>query len=202
MMFANEQMTSQMGQLLEEGKHYWELQKQYLSLHSAEVLTRLLSTVALILILILVGSLVLLFGSFALAYWLGDLLGSSVLGFGIIALALLLVGLIVFANRKSWIVRPTTRFMVGLFSNSLAIPTQEAITLEKAHLRQQLEDNQREMKETATTLLAPLPEAKNRWDSAANLLQNGMSIYRGIQLGVSAIVALRSVFKLGRRKRK
>ena len=77
MLFANEQMTSQMGALLEEGRQYWNLQKKYLGLHTAEVLTRLLSRIALVLILILVGSLVLLFGSFALAFWLGALLDST-----------------------------------------------------------------------------------------------------------------------------
>ena len=91
MLFANEQMTSQMGALLEEGRQYWNLQKKYLGLHTAEVLTRLLSRIALVLILILVGSLVLLFGSFALAFWLGALLDSTTLGFCIIAGLLLLL---------------------------------------------------------------------------------------------------------------
>ena len=202
MLFANDRMTSQMGQLFEEGKQYWNLQKKYLGLHTAEVLTRLLSTLALVLVLVLIGSLVLLFGSFAIAFWLGELLDSSLLGFGIIAAVLLLVALLIYANRINWIVRPTTRFMVGLLASSLVVPSQEAITMEKAHLREQLESNQKEIKETATTLLDPLPDPKNRWDSAANLLQNGMSIYRGILLGVSAVTALRNIFKLGRKKRK
>lgn len=202
MLFANEQMTSQMGALLEEGRQYWNLQKKYLGLHTAEVLTRLLSRIALVLILILTGSLVLLFGSFALAFWLGTLLDSTTLGFCIIAGLLLLLAFVVYANRVNWIVAPTTRFLVSLLATSLVVPSQEGIAMEKSHLREQLDDYQRDMKDTANALLSPLPEAKNRWDSAANLFQNGMSIYRGIQLGVSAIVALRSVFKLGRRRKK
>ena len=202
MLFANEQMTAQMGQLLDEGRRYWDLQKKYLGLHLAEVLTRLLSTVALVLTLILVGSLVLLFGSFAMAYWLGNLTGSTTLGFGIIAAVLVLIAVVVYANRMSWIVLPTTRFMVSLLASSLAVPSQEGIAMEKAHLSEQLDANQRDMKDTATSLLAPPPESKNCWDTAANLFQDGMSSYRGIQLGVSAIVALRSVFKLGHRRRK
>lgn len=202
MMFVNEQMTSQMGHLFDEGRQYWNLQKQYLGLHTAEVLTRLLSTVALVLILILVGSLVLLFGSFALAFWLGDLLGSSMWGFGIIALVVLLLAVVIYVNRTAWIVRPTTRFLVGLLASSLPVPTQEGITMEKAHLREQLENNEREMKDSASTLLSPAPAAKNKWESAVNLFENGISLYRGIQLGVSAIVALRSVFKLGRKRKK
>ena len=200
-MFANEKTTAQMGHLFDEAKRYWELQKQHLCLNSAEILTRLFSTLVLVLILILVGSLVLLFGSFALAYWLGELLDSMLLGFGIIAGVLLLLALLVYANRYSWIVRPTTQFMVSLLASSLTVPTQEGITIEKAHLRQQMDENLRDLKESANTLLAPLPAAKNRWDSASYWFQNGMNIYRGIQLGASAIVALRTIFNLGRRRK-
>jgi hypothetical protein len=201
MMFANEKTTAQIGQLFDEAKRYWELQKQHLSLNSVEILTRLFSTLVLVLILILVGSLVLLFGSFALAYWLGELLDSMLLGFGIIASILLLLALMVYANRRSWIVRPTTQFMVSLLASSLAVPTQDGITIEKAHLRQQMDENLRDLKESANTLLAPLPAAKNRWDNASFWFQNGMNLYRGIQLGASAIVALRSIFKFGRKRK-
>ena len=72
------------------------MQKQYLSLHAAEVLTRLLSMVVLLIILILVGSMVLLFGSFAVAYWLGELLDSTLLGFAVIACLLLVMSLLVY----------------------------------------------------------------------------------------------------------
>ena len=201
MMFANEKTTAQIGQLFDEAKRYWELQKQHLSLNSVEILTRLFSTLVLVLILILVGSLVLLFGSFALAYWLGELLDSMLLGFGIIACILLLLALMVYANRRSWIVRPTTQFMVSLLASSLAVPTQDGITIEKAHLRKQMDENLRDLKESANTLLAPLPAAKNRWDNASFWFQNGMNLYRGIQLGASAIVALRSIFKFGRKRK-
>ncbi|MCR5180025.1 MAG: hypothetical protein K6C30_02245 [Bacteroidaceae bacterium] len=200
-MFNNEQLTAQMEHLFNEGRRYWELQKQYLSLQSVEVLTRLLSTVVLILILILVGSMVLLFASFALAFWLGEMLDSTLLGFGIIAGVLLLLFLLVYAKRNAWIVRPTTAFMVNLLASTLTVPTQEAIALEKEHLRQQLDDNQREIKETTSGLLAPQAQARNKWDRASNLFQNGMAIYRGIQMGVSVIAAVRGIFKLGRRRR-
>jgi len=202
MLFANEQMTSQMGTLLEEGRRYWKLQKEYLGLHLAEILTRLLSSIALVLILILVGSMVLLFASFAIAYWLAEVLGSTLLGFGIIALVLLLIALLVYANRINWIVVPTTRFMVGLLASSLPVPTQEGITMQKNHLQEQLEDNRQDLKETASNMLAPMPEARNGWENAAIWFQHGLNIYRGIQLGASAVVVFRNLFKIGRKKKK
>jgi hypothetical protein len=202
MTFSNEQTTSRMSQLFEQARRYLTLQKDYLSLNSVEILTRLFSAIALAAILILVGFLVILFGSFALAYWIGDMLGSHILGFVIIAGVLLASALLVYANRRAWIIMPTTRFMVGLLASKLTHPTEEAIAIEKEHLRQQLDDNQGEMKETANTLLAPLPEARNKWESASNLLQNGWTIFRGFQIALSAIEAARRVFGLGKKKKK
>lgn len=202
MTITNEQTTNRMSQLFEQAQRYLTLQKDYLSLNSVEVLTRLFSAIALAAILILAGFMVTLFGSFAIAYWLGDLLGSHILGFAIIAGVLLLCALIVYANRKAWIILPTTRFMVDLLASKLASPTTEGIAIEKEHLRQQLNENQGNIRETANTLLSPLPEARTRWESASNLFQNGMTIFRGLQIGLSAIEAARRVFGGGRRKKR
>ena len=175
MNFTNEQTTARMTDLFEQARRYLRLQKDYLSLHGVEVLTRLFSAIALAAILILVGFLVVLFGSFALAYWLGELLGSHILGFTIIAGVLLLCTLLVYANRKAWIVLPTTRFMVSLLTPQITIPTQEGITLEKERVHDQL---------------------------ATNLLQNGLTVYRALQLGLSAVAAARTVFGLGKLRRR
>lgn len=199
---TNEQTTDRMTKLFEQGRRYYALQKDYLSLHGAEVLSRLFSAIALTAIFILVGFMVILFGSFALAYWIGDLLGSHILGFVIIAGVLLVGTLLVYANRKSWIVLPTTRFMVNLLTPKMVYPTQEGIAVEKEHLHKQLDENTSEIKETANAIFAPMPEARNRWESASNLFQNGMTIFRGLQIGLSAIAAARGVFGLGRRRRK
>lgn len=200
MLFTSQQTTEQMTRLFQEGRSYWQLQKQYLSLHSAEILSQLFSKVALWAILILVGFVVLLFASFALAIWIGGLLDSQMAGFAIIAALLSIGALLVYVNRVSWIVVPTTRFMVKLLASNLLAPTQEAIDIEKQHLRQQLTQNQDEMRSTASNLLTPLPEARNKWENATNLLQNGVSVFRGIQIGLSVIAAARSLFKIGKRK--
>lgn len=202
MALSNDQTTTRMTQLFEQARRYVTLQKDFLSINSAEILTRLFSALALTAILILVGFMVVLFGSFALAYWLGDLLGSHILGFVIIAGVLLLLALLVYANRKAWIVLPTTRFMVGLLASKLTHPTEEGIAMEKERLREQLSDNQGEIKETTSTLLSPLPEARTRWESISHLMQNGFTLYRGLQLGLGALAAARTVFGLGKRRRK
>lgn len=202
MFFENGQTTEQMSRLFTEAKQYWTLQKQHLSLQTTEVLTRLLSAIALWAIVILIGSLVLLFASFAIAFWLGGLLGNTVWGFVIIAAVLLVVTLLVYANRTAWIIVPVTRFMVSLFVSSLTSHTREGVAMEKVRVQEKLDESQLQMRETASTLLSPLPEAKNRWDRATGLFQNGMSIYRGLQLGISAIAAFRAIFGRGKRRRK
>lgn len=200
MLFASEQTTEQMTHLFSEAQNYWQLQKKYLSLHSSEVLSRLFSTIALWAIFILVGFMILLFASFAVAIWIGQLLDSQIAGFAIIAGVLALGTFLVYVNRMSWIVLPTTRFMVSLLASELIAPTKEAITLEKSHLRQQLNQNEDELRSTASAILSPLPESKNKWENVTQLFQNGLSIYRGIQLGLSVIAAARTLFKKGKRK--
>lgn len=202
MFFNSEQTTTLMGQLFEEARQYFRLQKEYLSLHGTEIMSRLFSTIALWVILILVGFMVLLFGSFALAYWIGDLLGSSVLGFAIIAAVLFLGAMLVYVNRVSWIVAPTTRFMVSLFVSNLIVPSQEAIAIEKEHVRQNLEDSQQDLKTTASSILAPLPQPQNKWESFNNLFQHGLTLFRGVQIGMSAIAAARTLFKIGKSKKR
>lgn len=200
MNIANEQTTSQFTHLFEQVRDYLTHQKDLLSLNTVQVLTRLFSMILLWTVLLLVGSLVILFASFALAYWLGNLLGNNVLGFVIIAGVLLLSACIFYLNRRAWVFTPIMGFMVSLLASYLTPPTEEAVVLEKERLTQKIEEEQHEIKETTNTLMNPVHTARNRWESAANLLQNGWNIYRGLQLGLSAVAAIRRVFGLGRKR--
>jgi len=202
MTIANEQTTSRMSQLLEQVRLYFTLQKNYLSLHGVEILTRLFSAIALAAILILVGFLVILFGSFALAYWIGELLNSQILGFAIIAGVLLLTAMLIWANRMAWIVMPTVHFMIGLLATEVVQPTLEGVVAEKKKLEEQLAESQLQMKDNAHQLLAPQPAARDRWDYAMNLLHNGWTIFRGVQLGLSFVEATRQIFGLGQKRRR
>jgi len=200
MNITNEQTTSQFTHLFEQVRDYLTHQKDLLSLNTVQVLTRLFSMLLLWTVLLLVGSLVILFASFALAYWLGNLLGNNVLGFVIIAGVLLLSACIFYLNRRTWVFTPIMGFMVSLLASYLTPPTEEAVVLEKERLTQKIEEEQHEIKETTNTLMNPVHTARNRWESAANLLQNGWNIYRGLQLGLSAVAAIRRVFGLGRKR--
>lgn len=69
-------------------------------------------TLAIVLMMILLA---LLFGGFAMAYLLGEWVGSNALGFAILGSAFLLLALIFFALRKKFLVDALVRFFVRLF---------------------------------------------------------------------------------------
>ena len=58
---------------------------------------------------------VLLLLGFALAYWLGDLLGCDALGFVVVAGIMLLLGVVFWLKRRDWITNPIARLMVMVF---------------------------------------------------------------------------------------
>ncbi len=202
MFFDNGQTTEQITSLLSEARNYWQLQRKNLSLETSEVLGKLLSAMALWALIILIGALVLLFGSFALAYLLGNLLGSHVWGFAIIAAVLLLLVVLIYANRRAWIVVPIGKFIVGIFASQMTAQTSEAVALERAHVKESIGQSEAQMRQSANALFTPQPASKDRFERASRLVANGMSIYRALQIGISALTAFQTVFGLGRRKRR
>ena len=101
--------------LWKETKNYLELQKQYLMMDTAEKLTVLLSAVATAAICLTFGAMALFFLLFALASWLGQMIGNMFVGFLIMGIFLLLMMVIAYVKRKQWIIQPLSRLVVGLF---------------------------------------------------------------------------------------
>ena len=203
MSFVNRHSTSQMQQLLEEGKQYLMLQKHYLGLQSAEMLTKLLSGIVVWAMIILGGSFALLFASFALAYWVGQISGSLIIGFGVMALVLILLILLIYVNRKAWIMAGVARFVVNLTAPPTKDETYalsaELTTAERVKVGTELAERRMLIKQSAQTLFEPTAKAANKWESASNLIHNGMVILKGIRMGVSAIAAVRTM--LGGKKK-
>ena len=97
-MFSNSKNIESIGKLLLEFKKYLELQKEFVKLDATEKMTVILSAILIVTVLLLLGSIVLLFLTFALAYYLGDVLGSLSLGFGLISAFILLLTVIFSPN--------------------------------------------------------------------------------------------------------
>lgn len=101
--------------LSQEVKHYLHLQKRYLALDAVEKVTRLLSAVAVAVVCLILGAMILFFTLYALAEWIGTLLGSTAAGFLIVAILLLIMALVFFSHRQQWVVQPMARLMAELF---------------------------------------------------------------------------------------
>ena len=113
-MFSNSKNIESIGKLLLEFKKYLELQKEFVKLDATEKMTVILSAILIVTVLLLLGSIVLLFLTFALAYYLGDVLGSLSLGFGLISAFILLLTVIFYLNRNRMVIQPMARFMTKL----------------------------------------------------------------------------------------
>ena len=113
-MFSNSKNIESIGKLLLEFKKYLELQKEFVKLDATEKMTVILSAILIVTVLLLLGSIVLLFLTFALAYDLGGVLGSLSLGFGLISAFILLLTVIFYLNRNRMVIQPMARFMTKL----------------------------------------------------------------------------------------
>ncbi len=114
-MFSSSKNIENMQRLFLEFKKYIELQKEYIKLDTAEKLTVIISATISISIMLILGAMVLFFLSFAIAWYLSDILNSMPLGFGIIAVFCLLLCIIFYYKRETWVFQPTARLMVKLF---------------------------------------------------------------------------------------
>ena len=113
-MFSNSKNIESIGKLLLEFKKYLELQKEFVKLDATEKMPVIVSAILIVTVLLLLGSIVLLFLTFALAYYLGDVLGSLSLGFGLISAFILLLTVIFYLNRNRMVIQPMARFMTKL----------------------------------------------------------------------------------------
>jgi len=114
-MLGTGKYTEDIREIILEVKHYLSLQKKYLAIDAAEKITKILSVVTIAAICILLGSTILLLGTFALAYWVGDLLNSLPSGFAIMAIVVALILVLFYSKRNVWVIQPLARMMAQLF---------------------------------------------------------------------------------------
>lgn len=102
-------------ELWKELKKFLNFEIDYIKLTATEKLTIILSSIAVIAVVIILGGLALFYLSFSFAYllagWTGSLSGSFLIVSGII----LFVLLIILMFRRNWILNPISRFISKLF---------------------------------------------------------------------------------------
>ena len=199
MFFATQETTAQIQQVVDDAKKYLDLQRQHLSLQSAEKMTRLFATMMLVTILILVGFVVFLFAGMAAAHWLGSLLGSVAAGFGIVSGVALLLALLFYANRRAWIIAPTARFAIRLLASDTREETLEGVVREGEHVKEELDKQQTELMDSLSDLLSPTTTPQTNADRFVNMVHGGYNVMRGVEMGMAAMTTLRRLFRRRRR---
>lgn len=114
-MFANDKSIDNLTELFKEVKKYLKLQGEYVKLDIVEKLTILLSTLTLIFVLIILGTMAAFYLSFMLVYVLASATGSLVAGYAIIGGILILLAFIIYRLRQKLIFQPMVNFLARLF---------------------------------------------------------------------------------------
>ncbi|MBP5408883.1 MAG: phage holin family protein [Prevotella sp.] len=112
-MLSSDKNVETIAQLVEIIKHYLGLQKEYLKLDIIDKIVRLLTFAALVVVFSVLLVAVLMYLSFAIAFWLASYMGTA-LAFLVVGGIHLLLIIIVFIYRKKWIEKPLVRFLANL----------------------------------------------------------------------------------------
>lgn len=104
-------------ELWQEIKKFFTLELNYTKLTAVEKLSVILSAVAFIGVLMILGACLLFYASTALVFLISDLIGSTWGAYLIVAGVLILLMFIVAAFKKKLIINPVTKFLTKLFLN-------------------------------------------------------------------------------------
>ena len=118
-MLSSDKNIETIAQLVDQLKHYAELQKEYVNLDVIEKVVRLTTVAAMVLAVLVMLMPVVIFTSFAAAQALSLLTG---LGWAylIIAVFYLLLLVLLLVNRRRWIEKPLVKFLADLRSTTSA----------------------------------------------------------------------------------
>ncbi|MGN1245217.1 MAG: phage holin family protein [Muribaculaceae bacterium] len=100
-----------------ELKKYLTLQIDYAKLTTVEKLVVLLSAIAIVAVMLILGACVLFYLSFAVVFMLSDAIGCTWGAYLIVSGIFMVLMLIVYAMRQKLILDPVSRFLTRLFLN-------------------------------------------------------------------------------------
>jgi hypothetical protein len=112
-MLSSDKNVENIAQLIEVLKHYLELKGEYAKLTLLDKVVRLGTAIALAIVFIIMAVAVLLFFWIGIAFWLSHLIGLTA-AFLFVSAAHLVLLLLFFIFRKSWIERPLVQFLASL----------------------------------------------------------------------------------------
>jgi hypothetical protein len=112
-MLSSDKNVESIAQLIEILKHYLGLQSEYVRLDVIDKVVRLLTAATLAIIFFFIIIAVLMYFSFAIAFWLSTYIGMA-LAFLIVSAFHLLIFILFIAYRKSWIEKPLVHFLASI----------------------------------------------------------------------------------------
>ena len=112
-MLSSDKNVESIAQLIEILKHYLGLQSEYVRLDVIDKVVRLLTAATLAIIFFFIIIAVLMYFSFAIAFWLSTYIGMA-LAFLIVSAFHLLIFILFIACRKSWIEKPLVHFLASI----------------------------------------------------------------------------------------
>ncbi len=109
-MLSSDKNVENIAQLVQLLKDYAVAQKEYVKLDIVEKIVRLSTALILAITLLLLTVAVLFYLSFAVVHWLAPLTGLA-LAYFLVSMTFLVLLVLVYSFRKSWIERPLVRFL-------------------------------------------------------------------------------------------
>lgn len=113
-MLSSDKNVETIAQLIEVLKHYLGLQTEFVKLDLIDKVVRLLTAAALAILFFFIIIAVLMYLSFAIAFWLASFVGAA-WAFFIVSLFHLLFFVVFIYFRKPWIEKPLVHFLAELF---------------------------------------------------------------------------------------
>lgn len=111
--------------LYEDAKRYMDTRVEYTRLYLVEKVSKIFADLVTNAVVIICFILAFLFGTFTLALFLSDVLGSNTRGFGCVALIYILLALIVYYTKEKYIEKAIINFTIRNYFNKLADKDEE-----------------------------------------------------------------------------
>lgn len=106
--------------LIEDAKDYIDTRVEYTRLYLVEKVSKIFADIVTNVTVVICFMLAFLFGTFTLALFLSDVLGSYARGFGCVALIYVLLALIVYYTKDKYIEKAIINFTIRNYFNKLA----------------------------------------------------------------------------------
>ena len=114
-MFSSDKNIETIGQLIADLHQHVDLRLEYFKVDAVSKLSKLLTAVALSIIIFMFGALALWFVSMMAAAALGEWRHHEAAGYAIVVACYLAMACLIFVRRKQWIEVPITHFLAQLF---------------------------------------------------------------------------------------